>query len=157
MLRSYSSVALSYSHLSSFWRRLGNAREEEKKRQTNSHVVCILYYSLFYLTRVAYFIILFKGWRANAAFVDRHLLRRETRAFSRVFIPPPSCLSCVCLFVVEGRREKDSDGDDIGASIVATPTTKELALEEKRVWSESSSLFEQSDDDVWEDAVFACI
>jgi len=40
---------------------------------------------------------------------------------------------------------------------VATPTTKELALEEKRVWSESSSLFEQSDDDVWEDAVFACI
>jgi len=66
-------------------------------------------------------------------------------------------LSCVCLFVVEGRREKDSDGDDIGASIVATPTTKELALEEKRVWSESSSLFEQSDDDVWEDAVFACI
>jgi hypothetical protein len=39
-------------------------------------------------------------------------------------------------FVVEGRREKDSDGDDIGASNVATPTTKELALEEKRVWSE---------------------
>jgi hypothetical protein len=36
------------------------------------------------------------------------------------------------LFVVEGRREKDSDGDDIGASIVATPTTKELALEEKK-------------------------
>jgi hypothetical protein len=49
------------------------------------------------------------------------------------------------------------DGDDIGASNVATPTTKELVLEEKRVWSESSSLFEQSDDDVWEDAVFACI
>ena len=63
------------------------------------------------------------------------------------------------MFVVEGRREKDSDGDDIGASNVATPTTKELALEEKRVWSESSSVFveEQSDEDVWEDAVFACI
>jgi hypothetical protein len=49
------------------------------------------------------------------------------------------------------------DGDDIGASIVATPTTKELALEEKKVRGKSSSLFEQSDDDVWEDAVFACI
>ena len=63
------------------------------------------------------------------------------------------------VFVVEGRREKDSDGDDIGASNVATPTTKELVLEEKRVWSESSSLFveEQSDDDFWEDDVFACI
>ena len=63
------------------------------------------------------------------------------------------------VFVVEGRREKDSDGDDIGASNVATPTTKELALEEKRVWSESSSVFveEQSDEDFWEDAVFACI
>ena len=63
------------------------------------------------------------------------------------------------VFVVEGRREKDSDGDDIGASNVATPTTKELVLEEKRVWSESSSVFveEQSDEDVWEDAVFACI
>ena len=63
------------------------------------------------------------------------------------------------MFVVEGRREKDSDGDDIGASNVATPTTKELALEEKRVWSESSSVFveEQSDEDFWEDAVFACI
>ena len=63
------------------------------------------------------------------------------------------------VFVVEGRREKDSDGDDIGASIVATPTTKELALEEKRGRSESSSLFveEQSDDDFWEDDVFACI
>ena len=63
------------------------------------------------------------------------------------------------MFVVEGRREKDSDGDDIGASNVATPTTKELVLEEKRVWSESSSVFveEQSDEDVWEDAVFACI
>jgi hypothetical protein len=65
----------------------------------------------------------------------------------------------VYVFVVEGRREKDSDGDDIGASNVATPTTKELALEEKRVWSESSSVFveEQSDEDFWEDAVFACI
>ena len=63
------------------------------------------------------------------------------------------------MFVVEGRREKDSDGDDIGASIVATPTTKELALEEKRVWSESSSVFveEQSDEDFGEDDVFACI
>ena len=63
------------------------------------------------------------------------------------------------VFVVEGRREKDSDGDDIGASNVATPTTKELALEEKRVWSESSSVFveEQSDEDFWEDYVFACI
>ena len=63
------------------------------------------------------------------------------------------------MFVVEGRREKDSDGDDIGASNVATPTTKELVLEEKRVWSESSSVFveEQSDEDFWEDAVFACI
>ena len=63
------------------------------------------------------------------------------------------------VFVVEGRREKDSDGDDIGASNVATPTTKELVLEEKRVWSESSSVFveEQSDEDFWEDAVFACI
>ena len=51
------------------------------------------------------------------------------------------------------------DGDDIGASNVATPTTKELVLEEKRVWSESSSVFveEQSDEDFWEDAVFACI
>lgn len=60
---------------------------------------------------------------------------------------------------VEGRREKDSDGDDIGASNVATPTTKELVLEEKRVWSESSSVFveEQSDEDFWKDAVFACI
>jgi hypothetical protein len=63
----------------------------------------------------------------------------------------------VYVFVVEGRREKDSDGDDIGASIVATPTTKELALEEKKVRGKSSSLFEQSDDDDWEDAVFACI
>ena len=63
------------------------------------------------------------------------------------------------VFVVEGRREKDSDGDDIGASNVATPTTKELDLEEKRVWSKSSSVFveEQSVEDVWEDAVFACI
>ena len=62
------------------------------------------------------------------------------------------------MFVIEGRREKDSDGDDIGASNVAT-TTKELVLEEERVRSESSSLFveEQSDDDVWEDDVFACI
>ena len=63
------------------------------------------------------------------------------------------------VFVVEGRREKDSDGDDIGASNVATPTTKELVLEEKRARSESSSVFveEQSDEDFWEDAVFACI
>jgi len=66
----------------------------------------------------------------------------------------------VYVFVVEGRREKDSDGDDIGeASNVATPTTKELALEEKKVRGKSSSRFveEQSDDDVWEDAAFACI
>lgn len=53
------------------------------------------------------------------------------------------------------------DGDDIGASIVATTTTttKELVLEEKRVWSESSSVFveEQSDEDFGEDYVFACI
>ena len=63
------------------------------------------------------------------------------------------------VFVVEGRREKDSDGDDIGASNVATPTTKERVLEEKRARSESSSVFveEQSDEDFWEDAVFACI
>ena len=39
------------------------------------------------------------------------------------------------------------------------PTTKELVLEEKRVWSESSSVFveEQSDEDFGEDYVFACI
>ena len=51
------------------------------------------------------------------------------------------------------------DGDDIGASNVATPTTKERVLEEKRARSESSSVFveEQSDEDFWEDAVFACI
>ena len=72
-----------------------------------------------------------------------------------LFLLLPACR--VYVFVVEGRREKDSDGDDIGASIVATPTTKELALEEKKVRGKSSSLFEQSDDDVWEDAVFACI
>ena len=74
-----------------------------------------------------------------------------------LFLLLPACR--VYVFVVEGRREKDSDGDDIGASNVATPTTKELALEEKKVRGKSSSRFveEQSDDDVWEDAVFACI
>lgn len=78
---------------------------------------------------------------------------------------PPACIysSETAFYVcIEGRSEKDSDGDDIGASIVATTTTtttKELVLEEERLWSESSSFFveEQSDDDFWEDDVFACI
>ena len=94
-------------------------------------------------------------------FVDSYLLRRERerdeRVLPRVFIPPPSCV--LYAFVVEGRREKESDGDDIGASNVATTTTKELVLEEKKVRGKASSLFveEQSDEDVWEDDVFACI
>jgi len=84
---------------------------------------------------------------------------RERRELSPAYLFLLLPASCVCGFVVEGRREKDSDGDDIGASNVATPTTKELALEEKKVRGKSSSRFveEQSDDDVWEDAVFACI
>tara|TARA_B110000459_G_scaffold79383_1_gene89246 strand:- start:5151 stop:5408 length:258 start_codon:yes stop_codon:yes gene_type:complete len=81
---------------------------------------------------------------------------RERRELSPAYLFLLLPASCVW-FVVEGRREKDSDGDDIGASIVATPTTKELALEERKLRGKSSSLFEQSDDDVWEDAVFACI
>lgn len=82
---------------------------------------------------------------------------RDESVLPCVFIPPPAFY-----VFIEGRSEKDSDGDDIGDSIVATTTTtttKELVLEEERLRSESSSFFveERSDDDFGEDDVFACI
>ena len=47
MLRSYSSVSLSYSNLCSFWRRLGNAREQEKASNQLARFVHTLFSVLF--------------------------------------------------------------------------------------------------------------
>ena len=154
---SASFVLLSRSVVLSFVLFLASFGKRERRRKKASNQLARFVhtlYSVIYLTRILYYYI-----KVDARIVCRSLSfeerERDESVLPRVFIPPPSCV--VYVFVIEGRREKDSDGDDIGASNVATPTTKELALEEKRVWSESSSLFEQSDDDVWEDAVFACI
>ena len=154
MLRSYSSVSLSYSHLCAFWRRSGNAREEEKASNQLARFVRILY-SLFYLTRILYYHIKVDTFTTavcrSSSFEaqEREREREESVFFLR-------CMHC------SYKREdvkRIPDGDDIGASNVATPTTKERVLEEKRARSESSSVFveEQSDEDFWEDAVFACI
>lgn len=150
MLRSYSSVSLSYSPLLASF----GERERRRKSVKPTRTFCT-YFTLFYLTRILYYYL-----KVDARIVCRSLSFEERERRER---PPAriySSSSCVVyVFVIEGRREKDSDGDDIGASIVATTTPKELVLEEKRVWAESSSFFveEQSDDDFGEDDVFACI
>ena len=127
-------------------------RERTRKSVKPTRTFCT-YFTLLYLTHILYYYL-----KVDARIVCRSLSFEERERRER----PPARIyssSCVLYVFIEGRREKDSDGDDIGASIVATPTTKELVLEEERVWSESSSLLveEQSDDDFGEDDVFACI
>ena len=156
MLRSYSSVSLSYSHLCAFWRRSGNAREEEKASNQLARFVRILY-SLFYLTRILYYYVkvdTFTTAACRSSSFEAQEREREREREESVFF-----LRCMYYSYKREDVKRIPDGDDIGASNVATPTTKERVLEEKRVWSESSSVFveEQSDEDFWEDAVFACI
>lgn len=154
MLRSYSSVSLSYSNLCSFWRRLGNAREQEKASNQLARFVHTLFSVLFDAHTLLLFLKVdtFTTAVCRSSSFEAQEREREREREESVFF-----LRCMYYSYKREDVKRIPDGDDIGASNVATPTTKELALEEKRVWSESSSLFEQSDDDVWEDAVFACI
>ena len=156
MLRSYSSVSLSYSNLCSFWRRLGNAREQEKASNQLARFVHTLFSVLFDAHTLLLFLKVDTFTTAvcrSSSFEAQERAREREREESVFFLR--------CMYYSYKREDvkRIPDGDDIGASNVATPTTKELVLEEKRVWSESSSVFveEQSDEDFWEDAVFACI
>ena len=136
--------------------RLGNAREEEKASNQLARFVRILY-SLFYLTRILYYYVkvdTFTTAACRSSSFEAQEREREREREESVFF-----LRCMYYSYKREDVKRIPDGDDIGASNVATPTTKERVLEEKRARSESSSVFveEQSDEDFWEDAVFACI
>ena len=156
MLRSYSSVSLSYSNLCSFWRRLGNAREQEKASNQLARFVHTLFSVLFDAHTLLLFLKVdtFTTAVCRSSSFEAQEREREREREESVFF-----LRCMYYSYKREDVKRIPDGDDIGTSNVATPTTKELVLEEKRVWSESSSVFveEQSDEDFWEDAVFACI